>query len=148
MISRFPTIFSRGCSKRSLARNQFAPSASIFIVTRQFHAMDKLRELNRVLKKYPNIVGIFGFGDLDHSIKIPFAPALADTPERYGFNDFPFEFGAVRRAFLLVWDNPQNICPSFSLAIAMQAGIAPEQTDSGMRIGKALFPRFERNEGR
>ena len=59
----------------------------------------RLAELNRVLKQYPNIVGIFGFGDLEHPIKIPFAPALAETPERYGFNDFPFEFGAVRRAF-------------------------------------------------
>jgi adenylate cyclase len=107
----------------------------------------RLPELNRVLRQYQNIVGIFGFGDLDHPIKIPFAPALADTPERYGFNDFPFEFGAVRRAFLLVWDNQHNIYPSFSLALAMQAGVAPEQTDSGMRIGKALIPRFERNEG-
>ena len=101
-----------------------------------------LAELNRVLKQYPNIVGIFGFGDLDHPIKIPFAPALAETPERYGFNDFPFEFGAVRRAFLLVWDNQNNIYPSFSLALAMQAGVTPEQTESGMRIGKANFPRF------
>ena len=107
----------------------------------------RVAELNRVLKQYPNIVGIFGFGDIDHPIKIPFAPALAETPERYGFNDFPFEFGSVRRAFLLVWDKENNIYPSFSLALAMQAGVTPEQTESGMRIGKANFPRFQRHEG-
>ena len=107
----------------------------------------RVAELNRVLKQYPNIVGIFGFGDIDHPIKIPFAPALAETPERYGFNDFPFEFGSVRRAFLLVWDKENNIYPSFSLVLAMQAGVTPEQTESGMRIGKANFPRFQRHEG-
>ncbi|OLE96571.1 MAG: hypothetical protein AUG75_18895, partial [Cyanobacteria bacterium 13_1_20CM_4_61_6] len=107
----------------------------------------RLAELNRVLQQYPNIVGIFGFGDLDHPIKIPFAPALAKSPDRYGFNDFPFEFGAVRRGFLVLWDNQQNIYPSFSLALAMQAGVTPEQTESGLRIGRALFPRFDRNEG-
>ena len=107
----------------------------------------QIAELNRVLRQYQNIVGIFGFGDVDHPIKIPFAPALAETPERYGFNDFPFEFGAVRRGFLLLWDNQQNIYPSFALALAMQAGITPEQVDSGLRIGKAVVPRFRRNEG-
>jgi len=76
----------------------------------------RMSELNRVLQQYPNIVGIFGFGDLDHPIKIPFAPALAKNPDRYGFNDFPFEFGAVRRGFLVLWDNQQNVYPSFSLA--------------------------------
>ena len=147
MTFQFPTIFSRDCSKQSRARNQ-SRSVSTFIAMRRFRGTRvALAELNRVLKQYPNIVGIFGFGDIDHPIKIPFAPALAETPERYGFNDFPFEFGSVRRAFLLVWDKENNIYPSFSLALAMQAGVTPEQTESGMRIGKANFPRFQRHEG-
>jgi adenylate cyclase len=108
----------------------------------------QLAELNRVLDQNQNIVGIFGFGDLEHPIKIPFAPGLAKTPERYGFNDFPFEFGAVRRGFLLIWDAQRNVYPSFCLALAMQAGIAPEQTGGDkLRIGKANYPRFDRNEG-
>ena len=100
----------------------------------------KLPELNRVLKQYPNIVGIFGFGDLDHPIKIPFAPALADTPERYGFNDFPFEFGAVRRAFLLVWDAQHNIYPSFSLSLAMQAGVRRNRRTPPCASARRSFP--------
>jgi adenylate cyclase len=107
----------------------------------------QLAEFNRVLQQNQNIVGIFGFGDMDHPIKIPFAPVLAKTPERYGFNDFAFEFGAVRRAFLLIWDKDHNIYPSFCLALALQAGVAAEQVENGMRIGKAIYPRFTRNEG-
>src|SRR5438477_5053208 len=63
-----------------------------------------LADLNRVLQQNQNIVGIFKFGDVAHPIKVAFPAALAGTPERYGFNDFPFELGAVRRAFLFLWD--------------------------------------------
>jgi adenylate cyclase len=59
----------------------------------------QLAELNRVFQENQNIVGIFKFGDAGHAIKIPPAPALASTPERYGFNDFPFELGAVDAGF-------------------------------------------------
>jgi len=107
----------------------------------------QLAELNRVLHQYPNILGIFAFGTVDHPIKIPFAPGLKETPERYGFNDFPLDSGTVRRGFLLVSDSQENVYPSFAFALAMQAGVAPEQAGSGMRVGKALFPRLETNEG-
>jgi adenylate cyclase len=107
----------------------------------------QLAELNRVLNQYPNIIGIFGFGDLEHPIKIPFAPALAAAPERYGFNDFPFELGAVRRGYLLLWDQEQNPYASFALTLAMQAGVAPEPVDAGLKIGKSIFPRFRSYEG-
>ncbi|MEA3187845.1 MAG: adenylate cyclase [Chthoniobacter sp.] len=107
----------------------------------------QVADLNRVLQEHQNIVGIFGFGDMEHPVKIPFAPALAATPERYGFNDFPFEFGAVRRAFLLIWDRDHNIYPSFCLTLAMQTGIDVEQVENGMRIGKAIYPRFTHDEG-
>jgi adenylate cyclase len=109
--------------------------------------ISQLAQLNRVLQQNKNIVGIFGFGDMDHPIKIPFAPVLARTPDRYGFNDFPFEFGAVRRAFLLILDRDNNVYPSFCLALAMTAGVVPEQVEAGMRIGKATYPRFTRNQG-
>jgi adenylate cyclase len=109
----------------------------------------QLAEFDRVLQQYENIVGIFGFGDMDHPIKIPFAPVLGKTPERYGFNDFPFEFGAVRRAFLLLWDTSkeQNNYYSFCLALALKAGVPAEQVTNGLRIGKAIYPRFTHNEG-
>jgi adenylate cyclase len=107
----------------------------------------QLAELNRVLQQNQNIVGIFVFGDMEHPIKIPFAPALAEPPDRYGISDFPLDFGAVRRGFLLVWDKKNDYYPSFALALAMQTGVTTEQVGSGLRIGKALFPRFEHNEG-
>ena len=107
----------------------------------------QLAELNRVLRQNQNIVGIFKFGDSEHPIKIPFAPALAESPERYGFNDMPFELGAVRRGFLFLWDNQDHVYPSFALALALQTGIDFQQEGSNVRIGKAIFPRFRSSDG-
>src|SRR5262245_1646495 len=104
-------------------------------------------ELNRVFQQYQNIVGIFKFGDAEHSIKISPAPALAETPERYGFNDFPFELGAVRRGFLFLWDNQGHVYPSFPLALALQTGLTTTQEESEFHIGKAAFPRFRSSDG-
>jgi adenylate cyclase len=107
----------------------------------------RISELNRVFQQYPNIVGIFKFGDAERAIKISPAPALAETPERHGFNDFPFELGAVRRGFLFLWDNQGNVYPSFGLALALQAGVTSTQKGSEFQIGKTTFPRFRSNDG-
>jgi adenylate cyclase len=108
----------------------------------------QLAELNRVLQENQNIVGIFKFGDdPEHPVKIPPAPALANTSERYGLNDLPFELGAVRRGFLFLWDTQDHVYPSFALALASQAGITARQEDSAFYIGKAAFQRFRSNDG-
>jgi adenylate cyclase len=107
----------------------------------------RLAELNRVFQQNQNIVGIFTFGDTEHAIRIPPAPALAKTPERYGFNDFPFELGAVRRGFLFLWDNQGHVYPSFALALALQTGLSTTQEGSQFQIGKTTFPRFRSNDG-
>ena len=106
-----------------------------------------LAELNRVFQENQNIVGIFKFGDAEHPVKISPAPALADTPERYGFNDLPFELGAVRRGFLFLWDTQGHVYPSFALALALQTGITARQEGTAFYIGKAAFPRFRSNDG-
>jgi adenylate cyclase len=107
----------------------------------------QLAELNRVFQENQNIVGIFKFGDSEHPVKISPAPALAGTPERYGFNDLPFELGAVRRGFLFLWDTQDHVYPSFALALALQTGITASQEGSAFYIGKAAFPRFRSNDG-
>jgi adenylate cyclase len=106
-----------------------------------------LAELNRVLQQNQNIVGIFKFGDAEHAIKIPPAPALVGNPDRHGFNDFPFELGAVRRGFLFLWDNQDHVYPSFPLALALQTKISAGQEGSSFHLGKANFPRFRSSEG-
>ena len=80
-------------------------------------------------------------------IKVAFPPALATPPERYGFNDFPFELGAVRRGFLFLWDAQDHVYPSFALALALQTGVSGKQQSSAFHIGKARFPRFRSNNG-
>lgn len=107
-----------------------------------------LEELNRVLRQNQNIVGIFTFGDPEHPFKIPFAPALAETPDRYGFNDFPLENGTVRRAWLLLGDNEDHVFTSFALALATKLGVSAESISSDeLRLGKTIFRRFEQNDG-
>jgi adenylate cyclase len=107
----------------------------------------QLAGLNRVLRQNQNIVGIFKFGDHEHPIKVSFPPAIAGTPERYGFNDFPFELGAVRRGFLFLWDNQDHVYTSFALALALQTGIHLQQEGSNVRVGEAIFPRFRSDDG-
>ena len=106
-----------------------------------------LAALNRVLQNNQNIVGIFKFGDPEHPVKVGFPPALAENSERYGFNDFPFELGAVRRGFLFLWDRQDHVYPSFALALALQAGVSVKQEQYELHIGKARFPRFRSNDG-
>ncbi len=107
----------------------------------------KVAQFNRVLWENQNIIGIFKFGDHEHPIKISFPPAIAGAPERYGFNDFPFELGAVRRGLLFLWDNQDHVYTSFALALALETGIHLQQEGSNVRIGKAIFPRFRSNDG-
>src|SRR5438477_12730130 len=107
----------------------------------------KVAQFNRVLWENQNIIGIFKFGDHEHPIKISFPPAIGGVPERYGFNDFPFELGAVRRGFLFLWDNQDHVYTSFALALALETGIHLQQEGSNVRIGKAIFPRFRSNDG-
>ena len=107
----------------------------------------KVEQFNRALWQNQNIIGIFKFGDYEHPIKISFPPAIAAAPERYGFNDFPFELGAVRRGFLFLWDNQDHVYTSFALALALETGIHLQQEGSNVRIGKAIFSRFRSNDG-
>jgi adenylate cyclase len=107
----------------------------------------RLQNLNRVLRENPNVVGIFKFGDSQHPIRVGFPPALKDAPERYGFTDFPFDYGAVRRGFLLLWDDQNNIYTSLSLAVVMQAGVTCKQQGSDFCVGKTVFQRFRSNDG-
>src|SRR5438876_5264893 len=106
-----------------------------------------LAEFNGVLWQNLNIIGIFKFGDHEYPVKVSFPPAIAGIPERYGFNDFPFELGAVRRGFLFLWDNQDHVYTSFALALALETGIHLQQEGSNVRIGKAIFPRFRSNDG-
>ena len=106
-----------------------------------------LAELNRVFQQNQNIIGIFKFGDHEHPVKVSFPPVIAGNPERYGFNDFPFELGAVRRGFLFLWDNQDHVYTSFALALALKAGVDLQQEGSNVRIGKAMFFRFRSNDG-
>ncbi len=107
----------------------------------------QVAELNDVLQQYQNIVAIFKFGDSTHPIEIPFPPALAKASDRCGFNDFPFDFGAVRRGFLVLWDDAGNVYPSFALALALMAGAPGQVEESDFRLGKGTLPRFRSNDG-
>ena len=80
----------------------------------------QIAELNRALQANDNIIGIFGFGDREHPVRIPYPPMLADMPDRFGFNDVPFELGAVRRGFLFLSDINNHSYASFPLVLLAQ----------------------------
>lgn len=107
----------------------------------------QVSDLNRVFRQNQNIIGIFGFGSREHPVRISFPPVMAQTPERYGFNDFPFELGAVRRGFLFLEDGRGNAYASFALTLLAQTGIECSQEGTNYHIGKATFPRFRGNDG-
>jgi adenylate cyclase len=108
----------------------------------------ELERLNRVLRQNQNVIGIFVFGDDPaHPFKIPFPPALASTPERYGFNEFPSDEATVRRGWMLLWDNQDHVFNSFALALAAKLGVSSEPVGSDLRLGKTVFRRFEQNDG-
>src|SRR5438105_2403172 len=96
----------------------------------------QIAQLNRVLWEHQNVIGIFKFGSPEDPIKVSFPPALRQTSERYGFNDFPFELGAVRRGFLFLWDRQDYVYTSFALALALHTGVSCRQEGSEFHVGK------------
>ena len=147
MISRFQTHLLAKLLETIATAKPIAIGLDIYRDVAVPRDGSQLAELNRVFQENQNIVGIFKFGDPEHPVKVAFPPALANASERYGFNDFPVELGAVRRGFLFLWDAQDRVYPSFALALASQAGIATRQEGSKFHIGKANLARFRSNDG-
>lgn len=107
-----------------------------------------LKALASVLDGSANIICTFKFGDADHPFEIPPPAILRDRLDRIGFNDFPFDYKSVRRAFLYIADAAGNTYVSFALQLASLAGVNPEAAGTGLvGIGGAPVYKFAQNTG-
>jgi adenylate cyclase len=90
------------------------------------------------------------FGTEKAPFRIPPPPALANDPNRYGFNDFPIDFKTVRRGFLYLPDSCQYTSFDWLVAqyyLATQKQLMPEMDGANVRIGKMEIPRFRPTDG-
>jgi adenylate cyclase len=109
--------------------------------------------LNKTLLKYPNIVGIFLFGSKADPFSVPPPPVLRDDPSRYGFNNF-LDVKVIRRGFLLWPLHPaKNESPYYSFPFILaqlylgNLNVPMSQEDAGIRLGKAVIPELQSNDG-
>jgi adenylate cyclase len=111
----------------------------------------QIATLNKTLAKYPNIVGIFGFGTKEKPFRILPAPGLGQDLNRCGFNDFPIDYKTVRRGFLYIPDSCDYA--SFGLLLAQDylatKNIGPTAGADGVSLclGKTTFRRFRATDG-
>ncbi len=109
--------------------------------------------LDRTFVHYPNIVPIFLYGDETKAFDIPPPKVFVSGPNadasRYAFNNFP-DLKVIRRAYLYVPNDLTYTSFSFVLAqyyLAVEKNVQAAMDGKNIRLGKAVFHRFEGNDG-
>ncbi len=108
-------------------------------------------ELNRVLKKYHNIVWIFFAGNKQKDF-ISAPHVLNNNPERVAFNDVIEDFDGVSRRGLLMMDINNNTYYSFPLLLALYYLAAEDITATSdekgwLKLNDVSFPKIDSNFG-
>ena len=108
-----------------------------------------LKALESVLNANDNIICAFKFGDAAHPFEIKPPAILKDRLDRIGFNDFPFDYKSVRRAFLFLADDAGNTYTSFALQLAFIKGVSPQPVPGTdlVAIGGAPVYKFNKDTG-
>jgi adenylate cyclase len=112
------------------------------------------KNLVDVYKSTPNLIGIQKIYQQGNSAGINPPPELKEL-NQIGANDMPLDGdGKVRRGLLYVDDLQGNTIESFALKLSLiylkQDGIVDKAADSNpnyLQLGKAVFRRFEANDG-
>ena len=109
----------------------------------------ELAVLNQTLLSHSNIITIFRFGSEKDPFLIPPPAVLAQDETRYGFNDFPYDYKTVRRAFISLPSTFQYDSLAWKLAQLYLASqkIFPKADGHSVRIGKTSIHRFRGNDG-
>lgn len=101
-------------------------------------------------EKHDNIIAIFLTGT-DSPFGIAPPACLLNDPSRYGFNNFPYDYKSVRRAYLSAKLPDKHQYNSFARQIAQYylatKGIQPTAENHNTRLGKTMFTRFRANDG-
>jgi adenylate cyclase len=106
--------------------------------------------LNKTLLAHDNITTIFRLGDPEKPFLIPPPACLQGAPDRFGFNDFPYDYKSVRRAFLYARIG-KTTYNSFAWSLALEylanQGIQASSENHRIRLGKTVIDRFQGDDG-
>ncbi|MEA5600767.1 CHASE2 domain-containing protein [Nostoc sp. UHCC 0252] len=131
--------------------NVYKPRAIGLDIYRNLPVAPGNQELRNVYKLTPNLVGIELLAN-DKNVQVP--PPVGLNQEQVGFNNVLYDpDGKVRRS-LLYWHINNKAHESFALKLALlylkPKGITPTKAKSNpkyLQLGKAVFTRFEANDG-
>jgi adenylate cyclase len=108
--------------------------------------------LTQLFETTPNLIGVQKVGQTADSAAVA-PPTVLKQRDQVGMNDLPLDNdGKIRRGFLYASDGQQKTIFSFGFRLAalyLEAQkIQPELTpDNQVRLGKAVFPALEANDG-
>ncbi|QLE54547.1 CHASE2 domain-containing protein [Nostoc sp. TCL26-01] len=133
---------------QKLKANQ--PRAIGLDIYRNLPAKNGYGTLVETYKTMPNLIGTQLLGH-NQNYQVPPPPGL--KPEQIGFNNLLYDpDGKVRRS-LLYWHTGKEAHESFALKLALlylkTEGIFPKAATNSeyLRLGKAVFTRFQENDG-
>ena len=131
--------------------NVYKPRAIGLDIYRNLPVEPGNQELRNAYKLMPNLIGI----ELLTNVKnVNVSPPLGLNQDQVGFNNVLYDLdGKVRRS-LLYWHVNNQVHESFSLKLALlylkSENITPIKAKSNpeyLQLGKAVFTRFEANDG-
>ncbi|KAM3092346.1 CHASE2 domain-containing protein [Phormidesmis sp. 146-12] len=109
-------------------------------------------QLIKAYEEIPNLIGIEQLKDREGSGVAP--PPVLSKLGQVGFNNVVYDADRKIRRTLLYWQVDTQIRQSFSLKLALiylkQKGIQEEASPANpryLRLGRAVFPQFEFNDG-
>ncbi|MEH2406721.1 CHASE2 domain-containing protein [Nostoc sp.] len=109
------------------------------------------QELPNVYKSMPNLVGI---EQLANDKNVSVLPPLGLNQNQVGFNNVLFDSDVKIRRSLLYWHVDNQVHESFALKLALlylkSENITPSKAKSNpeyLQLGKAVFTRFQTNDG-
>ncbi|MEH2444712.1 MAG: CHASE2 domain-containing protein [Nostoc sp.] len=109
------------------------------------------QELPNVYKSMPNLIGI---EQLANDKNVSVLPPLGLNQNQVGFNNVLFDSDVKVRRSLLYWHVDNQVHESFALKLALlylkSENITPSKAKSNpeyLQLGKAVFTRFQTNDG-
>ncbi|MGK7922695.1 MAG: CHASE2 domain-containing protein [Trichodesmium sp.] len=132
--------------------NSFQPRAIGLDIYRDFPQQPGHQKLLQSLENIPNIIGIEKIGIKDGlGIK---APNILYEKQQVGFNNLIIDpDGIIRRSFLYIFLENDNIRESFALKLALSylkaEEIEPKAANNSddLQLGSAVFHYFQKNDG-
>ncbi|MEH2289464.1 CHASE2 domain-containing protein [Nostoc sp.] len=133
--------------------NVYKPRAIGLDIYRNLPVEPGTQELHNTYKSTPNLIGIELLAN-DKNKNLSVSPPLGLNQEQVGFNNVLYDSDVIARRSLLYWHVDNQVHESFALKLALlylkSKGITPKKAESNpeyLQLGKAVFTRFQANDG-